>query len=119
MANVQCDDVVPCERVAHQITVPEMPAALLAWERSLWTSRLGSWWRLTWLFAIFHLACARGQHLCTEPESVVTWTEELLLEMAASLPAVRTIGHQPRGLRQKTCAILRKLLQNRAHGQNH
>ena len=66
----------------------------------------------------FYLACARVQHLCSEPESVVTWTEEQLLEMAASLPAMRTIRHQPRGLRQKTCAILRKLLQNRTHCHN-
>ena len=30
MANVQCDDEVPCERVAHQVTLPEMPVALFA-----------------------------------------------------------------------------------------
>ena len=39
-----------------------------------------------------------------------TWSEEKLLELATSLPAMRTIRHQPRGLRQRTCTILKKLL---------
>ena len=38
-----------------------------------------------------------------------TWTEEKLLELATSLPAMRAIRHQPRGLRQRTCTILKKL----------
>ena len=32
---------------------------------------------------------------------MVTWTEEQLLEMAASLPAMRTIRHQPWGLSKR------------------
>ena len=40
-------------------------------------------------------------------------TEEQLLELATSLPAMRTIRHQPRGLRQKTC--VKKLLQHHTH----
>ena len=35
-----------------------------------------------------------------DPGAVFTWSEEKLFELAASLPAMRTIGHQPRGLRQ-------------------
>ena len=40
---------------------------------------------------------------------VGNWTEERMLEPATSLPAMRTIRHQPLGLRQRTCAILKKL----------
>ena len=36
-----------------------------------------------------------------DPEAVFTWSEEKLLELTTSLPAMRTIGHQPRGLRQR------------------
>ena len=48
-----------------------------------------------------------------------TWTEERILELATSLPAMRTIRHQPFGLRQRTCTVLKKLLQNhtRCHHQ--
>ena len=35
-----------------------------------------------------------------------------------SLPAMRTIRHQPRGLSQRTCAVLKKLLQNHTHGHD-
>ena len=38
-----------------------------------------------------------------------------MLELATSLPAMRTIRHQPRGLRQRMCAILKKLLQHHTH----
>ena len=31
-----------------------------------------------------------------------------MLELATSLPAMRTIRHQPRGLRQRTCTTLKK-----------
>ena len=38
-----------------------------------------------------------------------------LLVLATSLPAMRTIRHQPRGLRQRTCTILKKLLRHHTH----
>ena len=44
-----------------------------------------------------------------------TWSEVKLLELATSLPAMRTSRHQPRGLRQRTCTILKKLLQHHTH----
>ena len=50
-----------------------------------------------------------------DPTPVVTWCEEKLLELATSLPAMRTIKHEPRGLRQRTCAVLKKLLQHHTH----
>ena len=46
---------------------------------------------------------------------MVTESEEKLLELATSLPAMRTIRHQPRGLRQRTCTILKKVLQHHTH----
>ena len=54
-----------------------------------------------------------------DPAAVFTWSEEKLLESATSLPAMRIIRHQPRGLRQRTCVILKKPLQHhtRCHHQ--
>ena len=46
---------------------------------------------------------------------MVSWSEGQLLEMATSLPAMRPIRHQLRGLRQRTCTILEKLLQHHTH----
>ena len=47
------------------------------------------------------------------PDTAVgNWTEERMLEPATSLLAMRTSRHQPRCLRQRTCAILQKLLQH-------
>ena len=50
-----------------------------------------------------------------DPTAESTWTEERTLELATSLPAMRTFRRQPRGLRQRTCAILKKLLQHHTH----
>ena len=50
-----------------------------------------------------------------DPAAEFTWSEEELLELATSMPAMRTVKHQPRGLRQRTCTVLKKLLQHRTH----
>ena len=50
-----------------------------------------------------------------DPAAVSTWSEEKLLELATSLAAMRTVRHQPRGLRQRTCTILKKLSQRHTH----
>ena len=50
-----------------------------------------------------------------DPAAVFTWSEEKLLELATSLPVMRTTRHQPRGLRQRTCTVLEKLLQHHKH----
>ena len=50
-----------------------------------------------------------------DPEAVFTWSEEKLLELATSLPAMRTIRHQPRGLRQRTCTTLKEPSQHHTH----
>ena len=50
-----------------------------------------------------------------DPTAAVSWSGEELLELATSLPAMRSIRHQPRGLRQRTCTILKKLLQHHTH----
>ena len=57
-------------------------------------------------------AALQGNVEAPDPTAVGNWTEERKLELATSLPAMRTIRHQPRGLRQRTCAFLKKLLQH-------
>ena len=46
---------------------------------------------------------------------MASWTEEQLLELTTSLPAVRTIRHELRALRQRTSGTLRELLQHHTH----
>ena len=41
----------------------------------------------------------QGSAQAPDPEAVFTWFEEKLLELATLLLAMRTIRHQPRGLR--------------------
>ena len=57
----------------------------------------------------------QGNSEAPDPTAVVIWTEERLLGLATLLPAMRTVRHQPRGLRQRTCTILKKLLQHHTH----
>ena len=57
-------------------------------------------------------AALQGNAEAPDPTAVSNWTEERILKLATSLPAMRTIRHQPRGLRQRTCAKLKKLLQH-------
>ena len=57
-------------------------------------------------------AALQGNVEAPDPTAVGNWTEERMLELATSLLATRTIRHQPRCLRQRTCAILQKLLQH-------
>ena len=56
-----------------------------------------------------------GSAQAPDPAAVFTWFEKKLLELATSLLAMPTIRHQPRGLRQRTCTILKKLLQHHTH----
>ena len=49
---------------------------------------------------------SQGNTEAPDPTAVSTWTEERMLELATSLPAMRTIGHQPRGLRGSRGVIL-------------
>ena len=57
-------------------------------------------------------AVLHGNADAPDPTAVGNWTEERMLELATSLPAMRTMRHQPRGLRQRTCAIIKKQLQH-------
>ena len=57
----------------------------------------------------------QGSAQAPNREAVFTWSEEKLLELATSLPAMRTIRHQPTGLTQRTCTTLKKLLQHHTH----
>ena len=58
---------------------------------------------------------SQGNAEAADPTAVVTWTEEELLELATSLPAMRTIRHQSRVLRQRTSIIRKKLPQHHTH----
>ena len=60
---------------------------------------------------------SQGNAQAPDPTAVSYLGEERMLELAASLLAMRTIRHQPRGLRQRTCTILKKLLQH--HTNSH
>ena len=57
----------------------------------------------------------QGNAEAPDPTAVFTWSEEKLLELATSLPAMRAIRHQPRGLRHRTRTIFKKLLQHHTH----
>ena len=62
-------------------------------------------------------AALQGNAEAPDPIDVGNWTEERMLERATSLPAMRTIRHQPRGLRQRTCATIKKLLQHHTYSE--
>ena len=114
MGDVQCDLQLPNERVAFRAalqvvptTLPAVPAAPMEVEtgqdsrcRLIWPHRVPARW---------------SRRTMQNPTAVVSWFEEELLELATSLPAMRTIRHQPRSLRQMTCTVLKKLLQHHTH----
>ena len=60
----------------------------------------------------------QGNAEAPDPTAVLTWSEEKLLELATSLPAMRAIRHQPRSPRQSTSFMLKKLLQHHTHCPN-
>ena len=119
MANVQCDQQLPNERVAYRAAlqvVPTTPLAMSIAPMEVETARLMQ----------IDMATPRtgevepqGNAEAPGPTAAVSWSEEQLLELATSLPAMRTIRHQPRGLRQRTCIILLKLLQHHTHCHHH
>ena len=57
----------------------------------------------------------QGSAEAPDRTAAASWSEEQLLKLATSLPALRTIRPQPRGLRQRTCFVLKKLLQHHTH----
>ena len=109
MADVQRAQQSPCEPVAHQAalqvvptTLPAMPVAPMEVEQPMQID-----------MATPHASqlesgqCRRPP----DPTVVVSWLEAQLLELATSLPAVRTMRH----LRQRTCTIPKKLLHHHTH----
>ena len=114
MADVQCNEEAPCERVACQVALPVVPTALPTASAAPMDVEAG--------LVPIDLATPRGSPLvrqgnvnARDPAAVVTWTEEQLLELATSLPAMRTTRHQPWGVRQRTCTKHKKLLQRHTH----
>ena len=100
MVEVQDDRQVRDERVAHQVALGLGPAETgQLTQVDIGTSRAGQ-------------AELQGNAEAPDPTAVSSWTEERLLELASSLPAMRAIRHQPWGLRLRTCVLLKKLLQH-------
>ena len=111
MADVQYDQQPPNERVAHRAALQVVPTIPLAvsivpievetvqpMQIGMATPRAG-------------VSEPQGSAEAPVPAAVVIWTEEQLLELTTSLPAMRTIRHQPRGL----STILKKLLERHTH----
>ena len=89
------------------------------WPRP-WKLRQDSRCRLTWPHRGLARWSRRAMQKALDHTAAVRWSEEQLLELAASLPAMRTIRHQPRGLRQRTCTTLKKLLHHHhTHCHHH
>ena len=100
MAEVQDDRQVRDERVAHQVALGQGPAETgQLTQVDTATPRAGQ-------------AELQGNAEAPDPTAVSSWIEERLLELATSLLAMRATRHQPRGLRQRTCALLKKLPQH-------
>ena len=96
MADVQYDQQLPNERVAHWAALQVVPTIPLAvsivpievetvqpMQIGMATPRAG-------------VSEPQGSAEAPGPAAVVLWTEEQLLELPTSLPAMRTIRHQPR-----------------------
>ena len=61
---------------------------------------------------------SQGKAGAPDPTAVLSWSEEQTSELGTSRPAMRTIRHQVRGLRQRSCTIPKKLLQHHTHCHN-
>ena len=115
IAEVQGDWQQRCEHLAYQAGIQGEPTAVPVAAVAAMEVESG---RLLQVDLATPRDCQAGQQDIADPPdptAVSTWTEERMLELATSLPAMRTIRHQPRGLRQRTCAILKKLLQHHTH----
>ena len=115
MADAQGDPQSPSIRVACRAALQVVPTASLAMVAAPIEVESGQPMQTDLATPRAGQAEPQDSAEAPDPTAVVTWFEERLLELATSLPAVRTIRHQPRGLRQRTCTILKKLLQHHTH----
>ena len=111
IAAVQSDLQPSSERVAHRAALQVVHAALSAKVTVPMEVENGKTVQID--LAAPRACQAESQSSAQAPDTgaVFTWSAEKLLKLAA----MRTIRHQPRGLRQRTCTTLKKLLQHHTH----
>ena len=119
MADVECDLQPPNERVAYRAALLVVPTTLPALPAAPMEVETGQPMQIDMATPGAGEVEPKGNTKAPDPTAVVSWSEEQLLELATSLPAMRTIRHQPRGLRQRTCTILKKLLQHHTLSHHH
>ena len=115
IAEAQGDWQQRCEHVAYQAGIQVEPTAVPVMAAAAMEVESG---RLMQVDLATPRDGQTGPQESAEPPDPIamsTWTEERMLELATSLPAMSTIRHQPRGLRQRTCTIPTKLLQYHTH----
>ena len=115
MADMQCDQQSPSGRVACQAALQVVPTTPPAMSNAPMEVETGQPMQIDMATPRAGQVEPEGNAEPPDPTAVVSWSEEQLLELATSLPAMRTIRHQPRGLRHRTCTILKKLLQHHTH----
>ena len=112
MAEVQGDRQSQSERVARQVALQVGLATYPNMQDMPEGAETGQPMQIGMATPRAGQAESQGNAEAPDPSAVSTWTEERMLEPATSLPAMRTIRHQPRNLRQRTCTKLKKLLQH-------
>ena len=115
MADEQCDQQPPNERVAYPAALQVVAATPLAMSTASMEVETAQPMKIDMATPRAGEVDPRGNAAAPDPTAAVTWSEEQLLELATSLPAMRTIRHQPRRLRQRTCIVLKKVLQHHTH----
>ena len=114
MADVQCDPQPPNERVAYQAALLVVPTTPLAVSIAPMEVETAQPMQIGMATPRAGGSESQGSAEAPDPTAAASWSEERLLELATSLPSMRTIRHQSRSLRQRKCTILKKLL-SKAH----
>ena len=101
-----------CGRCQHMRRAGRLPEGCVRWDR--WHAQpIRSGRQEPTVFGHGRRNPAR---LCQSRQSLARRSsEQLLLETTTSMPALRSIKHQPRSLRPRTCAVLKKLFQHHTH----
>ena len=114
-ADVRCDQQLTKERVSYRAALQVVPTTPLAMSIAPLEVETAQPMQIDLATPRAGEVEPQGNADAPDPTAAVSWSEEQLSELVTSLPAMRTIRHQPRGLRQRTCIILKKLLEHRTH----
>ena len=112
MADVQCDQQSACERVAYQAALQVVPTTLPTTPVAPMQVEAGQLVQIDMATPRASQLEWQGNSEALDPTAVVSWSDEQLLELPTSLPAMRT---HPRGPRQRTCIVHKNLLQQHTH----